>query len=73
MEASATPTVKPVEADNEENPFEAMMQRFDRAADLLSLDSGIYRILCRKRGAALRGRNLRQLSPAKLPRPETAR
>jgi len=29
----------------EENPFEAMMQRFDRAAELLSLDEGIYRIL----------------------------
>jgi glutamate dehydrogenase (NAD(P)+) len=30
---------------NEENPFEGMMQRFDRAAELLSLDPGIYRIL----------------------------
>jgi glutamate dehydrogenase (NAD(P)+) len=45
MEASPKPTVKAVEADNEENPFEAMMQRFDRAAELLSLDPGIYRIL----------------------------
>jgi glutamate dehydrogenase (NAD(P)+) len=45
MEASAKPTVRPVEVDNEENPFEAMMQRFDRAAELLSLDPGIYRIL----------------------------
>ncbi|MEX2282378.1 MAG: Glu/Leu/Phe/Val dehydrogenase [Gemmatimonadota bacterium] len=45
MEAAAKPTVKPAEADNEENPFEAMMQRFDRAAELLSLDPGIYRIL----------------------------
>jgi glutamate dehydrogenase (NAD(P)+) len=45
MEAAAKPTVRPAEADNEENPFEAMMQRFDRAADLLSLDPGIYRIL----------------------------
>lgn len=30
---------------DEENPFEAMMQRFDRAAELLDLDPGIYRIL----------------------------
>jgi glutamate dehydrogenase (NAD(P)+) len=30
---------------NEDNPFEGMMQRFDRAADLLSLDPGIYKIL----------------------------
>ncbi|HEX6693264.1 MAG TPA: Glu/Leu/Phe/Val dehydrogenase [Longimicrobiales bacterium] len=30
---------------NEENPFEAMMQRFDHAADLLGLDPSIYRIL----------------------------
>ena len=29
----------------EENPFEAMMQRFDRAAQLLSLDPGLYKIL----------------------------
>src|SRR5689334_14143000 len=32
-------------AGNEENPFEAMMDRFDRAAELLSLDSGIYKVL----------------------------
>ena len=30
---------------NEENPFEAMMQRFDRAAELLGLDENIYKIL----------------------------
>jgi glutamate dehydrogenase (NAD(P)+) len=30
---------------DEENPFEAMMQRFDHAADLLELDPGVYRIL----------------------------
>ena len=30
---------------NEENPFEAMMERFDRAADLLSLDPGLYKVL----------------------------
>jgi glutamate dehydrogenase (NAD(P)+) len=29
----------------EENPFEAMMARFDRAAELLSLDPGLYRVL----------------------------
>ena len=46
MEAAAKPElVKASEADNEENPFEAMMQRFDRAAELLSLDHGLYRIL----------------------------
>jgi glutamate dehydrogenase (NAD(P)+) len=32
-------------AGNENNPFEAMMERFDKAAELLSLDSGIYKIL----------------------------
>ncbi|MGQ0561418.1 MAG: Glu/Leu/Phe/Val family dehydrogenase [Gemmatimonadota bacterium] len=32
-------------AGNEENPFEAMMERFDRAAELLSLDPGLYRVL----------------------------
>jgi glutamate dehydrogenase (NAD(P)+) len=30
---------------DEDNPFEGMMQRFDRAAELLSLDPGLYRIL----------------------------
>ncbi len=30
---------------NEDNPFEAMMSRFDRAAELLDLEPGIYRIL----------------------------
>jgi glutamate dehydrogenase (NAD(P)+) len=30
---------------DEDNPFEAMMSRFDRAAVLLDLDPGIYRIL----------------------------
>jgi glutamate dehydrogenase (NAD(P)+) len=44
MEAASKPVLKPADAD-EENPFEAMMQRFDRAAELLSLDPGIYRIL----------------------------
>jgi glutamate dehydrogenase (NAD(P)+) len=44
------PTHKIVRPDkdrflNEENPFEAMMSRFDRAAELLDLDPGIYKIL----------------------------
>ena len=30
---------------NEDNPFEAMMSRFDRAADLLDLEPGIYKIM----------------------------
>ncbi|OLC78280.1 MAG: amino acid dehydrogenase [Gemmatimonadetes bacterium 13_1_40CM_4_69_8] len=29
----------------EENPFEAMMERFDHAAQLLKLDSGLYKVL----------------------------
>ncbi len=29
----------------EENPFEAMMSRFDRAAELLDLEPGIYKVL----------------------------
>ena len=46
MEAATKPTVaRQIEADNEENPFEAMMQRFDRAAELLSLDPGLYKVL----------------------------
>jgi glutamate dehydrogenase (NAD(P)+) len=46
------PTDKIVRSDkdrflnvNEENPFEAMMSRFDRAAVLLDLEPGIYKIL----------------------------
>ena len=30
---------------NEENPFEAMMSRFDRAAHLLDLEPGLYKVL----------------------------
>jgi len=30
---------------SEDNPFEAMMQRFDHAAQLLNLDPGLYKIL----------------------------
>lgn len=44
MESSSTTQVAQG-VGNEENPFEAMMQRFDRAADLLELDRGIYKIL----------------------------
>ncbi len=32
---------------SEENPFEGMMSRFDRAAELLDLEPGIYRVLRR--------------------------
>lgn len=44
------PTDKIVRPDkdaylNEENPFEGMMSRFDRAAELLDLEPGIYKIL----------------------------
>jgi glutamate dehydrogenase (NAD(P)+) len=44
------PTHKIVRPDkdrflNEENPFEAMMSRFDRAAELLDLEPGIYKVL----------------------------
>ncbi len=46
MESSSTAAVQPpATTGNEENPFEAMMQRFDHAAELLELDPGIYRIL----------------------------
>ena len=30
---------------HEENPFEAMMARFDRAAELLDLEPGLYKVL----------------------------
>ncbi len=30
---------------NEENPFEAMMSRFDKAAELLDLEQGLYKVL----------------------------
>jgi hypothetical protein len=30
---------------NEDNPFEDMMSRFDRAAELLDLEPGLYKIL----------------------------
>ncbi|HSJ09806.1 MAG TPA: Glu/Leu/Phe/Val dehydrogenase [Longimicrobiales bacterium] len=44
MQAVSSAAAVPA-AGQEENPFEAMMERFDRAAELLSLDEGIYRIL----------------------------
>ncbi|MEO5511289.1 MAG: Glu/Leu/Phe/Val dehydrogenase [Longimicrobiales bacterium] len=37
--------IKDAAVSNEENPFEAMKQRFDHAADLLKLDPNIYKIL----------------------------
>ena len=42
-----TPIVRPDKDTflNEQNPFEAMMSRFDRAAQLLDLDPGIYQVL----------------------------
>ena len=30
---------------DEENPFEAMMFRFDKAAELLDLEPGMYKVL----------------------------
>jgi glutamate dehydrogenase (NAD(P)+) len=45
MEAAVSGTVVPAAGAGETNPFEAMMERFDHAAELLSLDEGIYRIL----------------------------
>src|SRR5882672_10972661 len=30
---------------NEQNPFESMMARFDRAAELINLDPNLYKIL----------------------------
>jgi glutamate dehydrogenase (NAD(P)+) len=45
MEAAKKPELVRASEADEENPFEAMMQRFDRAAELLSLDPGLYRIL----------------------------
>ena len=40
LQAALTPR-----SQNEDNPFEEMMQRFDRAAELLNLDPGVYKIL----------------------------
>lgn len=40
-----TPADPPILEAPEHNPFEAMLTRFDRAAELLGLDEGLYRIL----------------------------
>jgi glutamate dehydrogenase (NAD(P)+) len=45
MEVAVSNAAVPAGVTGENNPFEAMMQRFDRAAELLSLDEGIYKIL----------------------------
>ncbi|HEY0671532.1 MAG TPA: Glu/Leu/Phe/Val dehydrogenase [Longimicrobiales bacterium] len=45
METISNVTPSETPGANEENPFEAMMERFDRAAELLSLDSGLYKVL----------------------------
>ncbi|HEX6309221.1 MAG TPA: Glu/Leu/Phe/Val dehydrogenase [Longimicrobiales bacterium] len=45
MEAAVSESAVKAAPAGESNPFEDMMQRFDRAAELLSLDEGIYKIL----------------------------
>ncbi|HEX6006312.1 MAG TPA: Glu/Leu/Phe/Val dehydrogenase, partial [Burkholderiales bacterium] len=47
MEKETIANINPTESPgaNEENPFEAMMERFDQAAELLSLDPGLYKVL----------------------------
>ena len=45
METISNITPREAAGGNEENPFEAMMERFDRAAELLSLDPGLYKVL----------------------------
>jgi glutamate dehydrogenase (NAD(P)+) len=45
MESSSTKPAAAAPVGNENNPFEAMMQRFDQAAELLELERGIYKIL----------------------------
>src|ERR671939_273550 len=46
MQGSATlELAPPLVPANESNPFEAMMRRFDRAAELLKLDGGLYKVL----------------------------
>jgi glutamate dehydrogenase (NAD(P)+) len=45
MEIENTPLRDASPVLDENNPFEGMMQRFDRAAELLSLDAGLYRVL----------------------------
>jgi glutamate dehydrogenase (NAD(P)+) len=45
MEVPRSGAAAPAAPTGEDNPFEAVMQRFDDAAELLALDEGIYRIL----------------------------
>ncbi|MGD8278149.1 MAG: Glu/Leu/Phe/Val dehydrogenase [Gemmatimonadota bacterium] len=45
METNDTPLRDASPVLDENNPFEGMMQRFDRAAELLSLDPGLYKVL----------------------------
>jgi len=47
IRSEAPPTIRP-DKDTflaEENPFEAMMERFDHAAKILALDPGLYKVL----------------------------
>jgi glutamate dehydrogenase (NAD(P)+) len=45
METARKIVPSEVNSANEDNPFEAMMERFDKAAELLSLDPGLYKVL----------------------------
>src|ERR671914_952964 len=47
LRLSTAPIVRPDKDHflDEENPFEAMMSRFDRAAELLDLEPGMYKVL----------------------------
>ncbi|MHC4845314.1 MAG: Glu/Leu/Phe/Val family dehydrogenase, partial [Planctomycetota bacterium] len=45
MSASRSVAERPIRQAPEHNPFEAMLTRFDRAAELLGLDEGLYEIL----------------------------
>src|SRR5918992_1906111 len=47
LRLSTAPIVRPDKDHflDEENPFEAMMSRFDKAAELLDLEPGLYKVL----------------------------
>src|SRR5205807_8309772 len=48
IKPQAAPAISRPDKDTflaEENPFEAMMERFDHAAQLLNLDPGLYKVL----------------------------
>ncbi len=45
VDQDVTTPSAPGSTSSEENPFESMMQRFDRAAELLQLDPSLYRVL----------------------------